>query len=60
VDDVLRLVGDLVDRVLGLAGRPIGLALALQVLVAGEIAGGLLDAPLGLVRIRHVLLLCES
>ena len=44
-----QLVLDLVDGVLDLAGRLVDLALALQVLVAGQIADGFLDPTLGLV-----------
>src|SRR5690349_18899312 len=49
VDDVLRLVGRVADLVLDRAARPVDLALVLQAVVAGQRAGGLLDAALGLV-----------
>src|SRR5690349_11765703 len=51
VHQVLDLVGQLLDAVLGLAARLVDLALVLEVLVAGQVAGCLLDAALGLVGI---------
>src|SRR3954466_201803 len=49
VDDVLDLVGRAADRVLGLARRLVDLALVLQALVAGQVAGGFLGAALQVV-----------
>ena len=53
---ILRLVGDAADGVLDLARRAVDLALVLEILVAGQIAGCFLHAALGLVHrsIGHV------
>ena len=53
VEQVLDLVGQLLDPVLGLAAGLVDLALALQVLVAGEVAGGLLDPALGVIGVAE-------
>src|SRR6187551_13593 len=51
----LDLVGDLLDAVLRRAGRLVDLALALEVVVASEAAGGLLHTPLGVVLVSYVI-----
>src|SRR3954447_17686954 len=48
-ESAFHLVGHLLDAVLGHTGRFVDLALALEVVVTGEAACGLLGAPLGVV-----------
>src|SRR4051794_9559262 len=60
IDAIVDRILDLVGRLLHLGTGPIGLALVLEALVVGQVAGGFLDAALGVVVIRfrtHVLLL---
>src|SRR6202042_1725936 len=49
VNRVLRLVGDVVDRVLDRGLRLVGLALAPELVVVGQAAGRFLDPALGLI-----------
>src|SRR5579862_6318110 len=50
---ILRLLGGLVDRLLGLACSPVDLALALQVAVVGQRAHCFLGAALRFICLRH-------
>jgi hypothetical protein len=49
VDQILGLVLCVLQELLGLAGRLIGLPVLLQLLVTGEISDGLLDPARGLI-----------
>src|SRR3954454_13804957 len=53
--ELLSLVGDAADGVLDLARGAVDLALVLEILVAGQVPGGLLDPSLGVIRrsVRH-------
>src|SRR5690606_2494114 len=53
VDDVLDPIAEIAGRLLGLAHRPVDLALVAEALVVGPVAGGFLGAALDLVLVLH-------